>query len=235
MRTVASFQWGGTSISACQLTILKVYRMLEILKTKVLEFKTFKIKSVKIKIRRHAGATGASADISADARSEGRRKYRQRTPRRLKRGMFQPMVSLVLSRFAMALGPWPGAGRGRRLALRVRLRGSGTSRLRGQTILPLALARERRRDPAGLDPGARVELRAGLALGARLELAARLELEPGRRLRPGLPELARFAVIRPRFPMGLRWRLGPGRRWPGTGRSTPRPTRPETPSSCCPT
>ena len=91
MRSVASFQWGGTSISACQLTILKVYRMLGILKVKVLEFKIFKIKARKIKIRRHAGATGASEDISA-ARSEGRRKYRQRPPPRLKRGMFQPMV-----------------------------------------------------------------------------------------------------------------------------------------------
>jgi hypothetical protein len=216
MRTVASFQWGGTSISARQLTVLKVYRMLGILKTKVLEFKIFRIKSLKIKIRRHAGATGASADISADARSEGRRKYRQRPPRRLKRGMFQPMVSLVLSRFAMALGPWPGAGPGRRLVLRVRLRGSGTSCLRDQTILPLATARGRPPEPAGLEPGARAELRAELVLGARLELAAGLELEPGRRLRPGLPGR-------------------PGRRWPETGRSTPRRTRPETPSSCCPT
>jgi hypothetical protein len=92
MRTVASFQWGGTSISACQLTILKVYRMLEILKSKVLESKIFKIKSLEIKIRRHAGATEASGDISADARSEGPRKYRQRPPRRLKQGMLQPMV-----------------------------------------------------------------------------------------------------------------------------------------------
>ena len=92
MRTVASFPWGGTSISACQLTILKVYRMLGILKIKVLEFKIFRIKALKIKIRRHAGATGASEDISAGARSEGRRKYRQRTPRRLKRGMFLPMA-----------------------------------------------------------------------------------------------------------------------------------------------
>jgi hypothetical protein len=91
MRTVASFQWGGTSISACQLTILKVYRMLVILKIKVLEFTLFKIKALKIKSRRHAGATGASQDIS-DARSEGRRKYRQRPPPCLKRGMFQPMV-----------------------------------------------------------------------------------------------------------------------------------------------
>ena len=91
MRTVASFPWGGTSISACQLTILKVYRMLGILKIKVLEFKIFRSKALKIKIRRHAGATGASEDIS-DARSEGRRKYRQRPPRRLKRGMFLPMA-----------------------------------------------------------------------------------------------------------------------------------------------
>jgi hypothetical protein len=213
------------SISACQLAILKVYRMLGILKIKVLEFKIFKIKSLKIKIRRHAGATGASEDISADARSEGHRKYRQRPPPRLKRGMFQPMVSLVLSRLAMALGPWPGAGPGRRLVLRVRLRGNGTSCLRGQTVLPLATARGRRLDLAGLDPGAR----AGLVLGARLEL------EAGRRLRPGLPELVRFAVIRPRFPMGLRWRPGPGRRWPEMGRSTPRRTRPGTPSSRYPT
>jgi hypothetical protein len=91
MRTVASFPWGGTSISACQPTILKVYRMLGILKIKVLEFKIFRSKALKIKIRRHAGATGASEDIS-DARSEGRRKYRQRPPRRLKRGMFLPMA-----------------------------------------------------------------------------------------------------------------------------------------------
>jgi hypothetical protein len=92
MLTVASFQWGGTSISACQLTILKVYRMLVILKIKVLEFTILRIKSLKIKIRRPAGVTGASADISADARSEGRRIYRQRPPPCLKRGMFQPMV-----------------------------------------------------------------------------------------------------------------------------------------------
>jgi len=64
--TVASFPWGGTSISACQRTILKVYKTLEILKIKVLEIKAkaFKVKSLKlkvlmIKVRKHEGPTGA--------------------------------------------------------------------------------------------------------------------------------------------------------------------------------
>jgi hypothetical protein len=96
MRTAASFQSGGTSIWPCRrLTISKVYRLLGILKIKVLEFKIlkiFKIKGFQIKIRKHAGATGALGDISAEAPPEGRRKYPRRPPPRLKRGMCLAMA-----------------------------------------------------------------------------------------------------------------------------------------------
>lgn len=76
MRTVASFPWGARSISASPLTISKLYKILEILRIKVLKIKMriFKIKGREIKVRKHAEATGALADISADAPSEGRLK-----------------------------------------------------------------------------------------------------------------------------------------------------------------
>jgi len=68
---------------ACRrLTISKVYRLLGILK----------IKGFQIKIRKHAGATGALGNISADAPPEGRRKYPRRPPPRLKRGMCLAMA-----------------------------------------------------------------------------------------------------------------------------------------------
>ena len=64
--TAASFRWGGTSISACRPTILKVYKILEILEIKVLEIKAkaFKIEGLKpkvltIKARKQGGPTGA--------------------------------------------------------------------------------------------------------------------------------------------------------------------------------
>ena len=91
MRTVASFQWGGTSILARRLTILKVYRLLGILKIKVLEFKVKILKVFTIKFRKHRGAAGALADICADAPLEGRRKYPRRPPPRLRRGTLLAM------------------------------------------------------------------------------------------------------------------------------------------------
>jgi hypothetical protein len=93
MRTAASFPLGGTSISASQLTILKVYKILEILRIKVLKIKIkiFKVKGRPIKIRKHAGATGDLGDISTDAPLEGPRKYPRRPPPRLMRGMFPTM------------------------------------------------------------------------------------------------------------------------------------------------
>ena len=49
--TAASFQWGGTSISACQRTTLKVYKIWQILEIKVLEIKgkAFKVKGLALK------------------------------------------------------------------------------------------------------------------------------------------------------------------------------------------
>jgi hypothetical protein len=64
--TAASFPWGGTSILACRRTILKVYKILEILEIKVLEIKgkAFKVKGLKlkgltIKVRKHRRPTEA--------------------------------------------------------------------------------------------------------------------------------------------------------------------------------
>ena len=83
MRTAASFRLGGTWISACPLTILKVYKVLAILEKQVLRIKVkfFKIKGLRfkglrIKARKNVGATAALEDISGDAPPppEGRRK-----------------------------------------------------------------------------------------------------------------------------------------------------------------
>jgi hypothetical protein len=49
MRSAASFQSGGTLILASRPTILKVYRMLGILRVKVLEIKVVKIKRWPVK------------------------------------------------------------------------------------------------------------------------------------------------------------------------------------------
>jgi hypothetical protein len=64
--TAASFPWGATSTSACQCTIMKVYKILGILKVKVLEIKAkaFKVKGLKlkvltIKVRKQRGPTVA--------------------------------------------------------------------------------------------------------------------------------------------------------------------------------
>jgi hypothetical protein len=76
-------------MSVCRAAILKVYRILEILEIKVLEIKVakgFTIKSFTIKVRRNVAA-GALEDISAGAPPEGRRRYPQRLPPRLKRAM----------------------------------------------------------------------------------------------------------------------------------------------------
>ena len=63
-----------TLISACRLTILKLYKILAILEMQVLRIKVkfFKIKSLRfkgsrIKARKNAGATAVLADISGDA------------------------------------------------------------------------------------------------------------------------------------------------------------------------
>src|ERR1700733_13344571 len=91
--TAASFPWGGTSISPCQRTILKVYKTLEIPEIKVLEIKpkAFNVKGLKlkvltIKIRKHRGPTEAPVDIPAAALPRGRRKSLRRPLARLKPG-----------------------------------------------------------------------------------------------------------------------------------------------------
>ena len=147
MRTAASFRLAGRSISASPLTILKVYKLLEIPKIKVLEFKIFTIKGLKIKIRRH---TGALEEISADAPPEGRRKYPRRPPPRLRQGMRLAIARLILRRFAMVLERRGARTRlGLRSVLRVRLGRSGTNLLKGQTVPRLPKAGLRRRPEMG--------------------------------------------------------------------------------------
>ena len=97
-------------MSACPLTILKVYKALSILeiqvlriKMKFLEIKDLRFKGLKTKARKHGEATAVWPDISAAPR-EGRRKYRRRPPPRPKRGMWLAMGSLTTNRRAMALG-----------------------------------------------------------------------------------------------------------------------------------
>jgi hypothetical protein len=85
---------GGTSILACPLTILKLYKILSNLKVEVLRIrlkffkgKSLRFKGLRIKARKNAEATAVLADISGDSRPppEGRRKYPRRPPPRLKR------------------------------------------------------------------------------------------------------------------------------------------------------
>jgi hypothetical protein len=93
MRTAASFRLGGTLISARRLTILKLYKILEILRIKVLKIRIriFAIKRCAIQIRKHAGAMGALGDISPSPPPEDPRKYPRGPPPRLKRRMFLAM------------------------------------------------------------------------------------------------------------------------------------------------
>ena len=81
-------------MSACPLTILKVYKALAILETQVLrikmkflEIKDLRFKGLRTKARKNAGATAGLEDISGDSPPppEGRRKYPRRPPPRLKR------------------------------------------------------------------------------------------------------------------------------------------------------
>jgi hypothetical protein len=111
MRTAASFRLGGTSISACPLTILKVYKALAILQIQVLRIKVkfFKIKGLtfkglKIKVQRRGEATAVLPDISGAAPRTGRRKYPRRLPPRPKPGMWPAIGWLILNLPAMALG-----------------------------------------------------------------------------------------------------------------------------------